>query len=176
VIDREIAEVPADAMFQVIRLTDDPRLVIPRRATPGSAGFDLQAVMPGETSVKIYPGGFCRIGTGLKIWIRDPGVVGLVMPKSSKGNLGFGIKNLTGVIDSDYQGELIVSVWNTNREEIIEVLPFMQIAQIIFMPFIPATLTEVSVFRDETQRGTGGFGSTSLSSSETTEGVLPCQQ
>lgn len=169
-MDREIKESPADAMFQVIRLTDDPRLKIPRRATPGSAGFDLQAVIPGETSVKIYPGGFCRIGTGLKIWIRQENVVGLVMPKSGAGLRGFGVKNLTGVIDNDYQGELIVSVWNTNREEIIEILPFMQIAQIIFIPFIAATLTEVEVFRDETQRGTGGFGSTTLGSSETTEG------
>lgn len=168
VIDREIAEVPADAMFQVIRLTDDPRLVIPRRATPGSAGFDLQAAC--ETSIKLYPGEHRKIPTGLKIWIRDPGVVGLVTPKSGKGNAGFGIKNLTGVIDSDYQGELIVTVWNTNEETPIEILPFMQIAQILFLPFVAASFTEVSVFMSETERGEGGLGSTGDSSSKATDG------
>lgn len=174
VIDREINEVPADAMFQVIRLIEDSRLKIPKRATPGSAGFDLQAIC--ETPITLYPGEHRKISTGLKVWIRDPGVVGIVTPKSGKGNAGFGVKNLTGIIDSDYQGELIVTVWNTNEETPIEVLPFMQIAQILFVPFIAATLTEVDVFMSETQRGAGGFGSTSLSSSETTEGVLPCQQ
>jgi dUTP pyrophosphatase len=174
VIDREIKEVPADAVFQVIRLWEDSRLKIPRRATEGSAGFDLQAAC--ETPITIYPGEHRKIETGLKIWIRDQNVVGIITPKSGAGLRGFGIKNTVGVIDSDYQGELVVTLWNTNEETPIEILPFMQIAQIIFIPFIAATLTEVRVFRDETKRGTGGFGSTSLSSSETAEGVLPCQQ
>lgn len=144
--------------FQIIRLTDDSRLVIPTRATPGSAGFDLQAVI--SAPLTLFPGEHRKIPTGLKIWIRDPSLVGVVVPKSGKGSAGFGIKNLVGVIDSDYQGEIVVTIWNTNEEDPIEILPFMQIAQIAFLPFISPIFTEVPVFTDGTERGEGGFGST----------------
>ena len=148
--------------FQIIRLSDDPRLVIPTRATPGSAGFDLQAVL--AEPITLYPGEHQKIRTGVKIWIQAEHLVGIIVPKSSKGSRGFGIKNLVGVIDSDYQGEIIVSVWNTNTgrglvEEIV-INPFDQIAQVIFLPFVAAEFTEVGVFTDGTERGEGGFGST----------------
>ena len=144
--------------FQIIRLTDDSRLVIPTRATTGSAGFDLQAVI--DEPMTIFPGRYVKIPTGLKIWIRAEHLVGIIVPKSGKGTAGFGIKNFTGVIDSDYQGEIIITVWNTNKEDPITVEPFMQIAQILFLPFVAPSFTEVHVFETETERGAGGFGST----------------
>lgn len=159
--------------FQIIRLTDDSRLVIPTRATPGSAGFDLQAVI--DKPITLFPGEHRKIPTGLKIWIRSEHLVGIIVPKSGKGSAGFGIKNFTGVIDSDYQGEIIVNIWNTNLDEPIEINPFTQIAQIIFLPFVAANFTEVRVFTDGTERGEGGFGSTSGSSSEIKEENTKCQ-
>jgi dUTP pyrophosphatase len=144
--------------FQIIRLSDDLRLKIPSRATAGSAGFDLQAII--EESITLFPGEHRKIPTGLKIWIRAEHLVGVIVPKSGKGSAGFGIKNFTGVIDSDYQGEIIVNIWNTNEEAPIIIEPFMQIAQIIFLPFVAAVFTEVGVFYTGTERGEGGFGHT----------------
>ena len=159
--------------FQVIRLTDDPRLIIPSRATPGSAGFDLQAVI--DEPITLFPGEHRKIPTGLKIWIRAEHLVGVIVPKSGKGSAGFGIKNFTGIIDSDYQGEILVTVWNTNEEDLITIKPFMQIAQIIFLPFVAAVFSEVGVFETGTERGEGGFGSTSGNSSEIIEENTRCQ-
>lgn len=160
--------------FQIIRLTDDSRLVIPSRATPGSAGFDLQAVI--EEPMTIFPGEHRKIRTGLKIWIRAEHLVGFIVPKSGKGSRGLGIKNLVGILDSDYQGEIIVNIWNTNLDEPIEIKPLMQIAQIIFLPFIAAEFTEVRVFETGTERGEGGFGSTGGSSSKIIEENTKCPQ
>lgn len=159
------------SVIKVIRLTDDERLRIPTQATDGSAGFDLQAVL--AEPVKIYAGESLRIGAGFKIWIRDAGIVGLVFPKSGVGGRGFGIKNLTGVIDSDYQGEVAVTLWNTNPEAPIEVHPFMQIAQILFVPVMAAVFVEEAgaVFTEQTERGEGGWGSTTSESSETGTGA-----
>ena len=153
--------------FQIIRLTTDPRLVIPSRATSGSAGFDLQAAI--EKPIKLFPGEWIKIPTGLKIWIRAEHLVGIIVPKSGKGIKGLGIKNLTGVIDSDYQGELVVSAWNTNIGVEVNINPFDQIAQILFLPFVSATFTEVDVFENETKRGAGGFGSTGDNASMTSQ-------
>ena len=144
--------------FQIIRLTDDPRLVIPSRATPGSAGFDLQAVI--DEPITIFPGEHQKIKTGLKIWIKAEHIVGIIVPKSGKGTKGLGIKNLVGILDSDYQGEVLVALWNTNEEETLEVEPFMQIAQVVFLPFISPSFTEVVQFNEDSLRGEGGFGST----------------
>lgn len=158
--------------FQIIRLSDNPELKIPSRATVGSAGFDLQANI--EKPIKLFPGEWVKIPTGLKIWIRDQNLVGFIVPKSGKGSKGFGIKNLTGVVDSDYQGEIIATIWNTNLDEPIEIKPFDRIAQILFLPFIAAEFTEVQVFETGTERGEGGFGSTSGSSSEIIEENTKC--
>ena len=160
--------------FQIIRLSDNPELKIPSRATIGSAGFDLQANI--EKPIYLSAGLCMKIPTGLKIWIRDPSLVGIIVPKSGKGSAGFGVKNLVGVIDSDYQGEIIVNIWNTNLDEPILIKPFMQIAQIIFLPFIAAEFTEVPVFETGTERGAGGFGSTSETSSEIIEENTKCPQ
>lgn len=147
--------------FQIIRLTDDSRLVIPSRAAVGSAGFDLQANI--EKPIYLQAGLCVKIPTGLKIWIRAEHLVGFIVPKSGKGSAGFGVKNLVGIVDSDYQGEIIVNIWNTNLDEPIVIKPFdqiAQIAQIVFLPFIAAEFTEVRVFETGTERGEGGFGHT----------------
>ena len=160
--------------FQIIRLSTSPELKIPSRATAGSAGFDLQANI--EKPFYLHAGLGVKIPTGLKIWIRAEHLVGIIVPKSGKGSAGFGVKNLVGVIDSDYQGEIIVNIWNTNLDEPIEIKPFMQIAQIIFLPLVAAVFTEVGVFETGTERGAGGFGSTSGSSSEIIKENTKCPQ
>lgn len=137
---------------------------VPSYATPGSAGLDLQAAL--KEAIEIYPGENIKVGTGIAVAIPE-GYVGLVMPKSGKGSNGIGIKNLTGVIDSDYRGEIIVNVWNTNKDSfrnhencIIRINPLEQIAQLLIMPVVQAQLMVVDEFTNSTLRGEGGFGST----------------
>ncbi|RMD71225.1 MAG: dUTP diphosphatase [Gammaproteobacteria bacterium] len=144
--------------IQIKRL--DPRLgdtiPLPHYATPGSAGMDLRAAIPAPLTLS--PGKTHLIPTGLAIHIGDPGLAGLILPRSGLGHRhGLVLGNLVGLIDSDYQGPLMVSVWNRgDRPYTIEVGE--RIAQLVFVPIIQAALQVVEDFA-ESERGEGGFGS-----------------
>ena len=137
----------------------DPRLgqefPLPQYATPGSAGLDLRAMLKDE--IVLEPGQTVLIPTGLSIYIGDPGLAAMILPRSGLGHKhGIVLGNLVGLIDSDYQGELKVSCWNRGQT------PFTiaigeRIAQLVLVPVVQAHFELVEQF-DETQRGTGGFG------------------
>jgi len=137
----------------------DPRLgqdwPLPDYATAGSAGLDLRACL--QEPLTVQPGETHLISTGLAIHIGDPGLAALVLPRSGLGHKhGIVLGNLVGLIDSDYQGELLVSCWNRGQT------PFTiaigeRIAQLIIVPVVRATFAIVSEFTPS-ERGTGGFG------------------
>ena len=137
----------------------DPRLgrdfPLPQYATPGSAGLDLRALLAQDTVLE--PGQTLLIPTGLSVYIGDPGLAAVILPRSGLGHKhGIVLGNLVGLIDSDYQGELMVSCWNRGQA------PFTltvgeRIAQLVLVPVVQAQFELVEAF-DETQRGTGGFG------------------
>jgi dUTP pyrophosphatase len=130
----------------------------PSFATPGSAGIDLQANI--HYPVLVSPGSVELIDTGVSFHIGDPSIVGLLFPRSGKGHsLGMVLGNLVGVIDSDYQGEVKVSVWNRSSQ------PFTiesgdRIAQLVFVRKPEVEFELVSSFETVTSRGEGGFGHT----------------
>ena len=128
------------------------------RATPGSAGVDLLAAV--DEAFVLSPNQVKLVPTGLKIWVENPEFVGLIMPKSGTGHKrGLVLGNLTGVIDSDYQGELFVSLWN--RGEVPQTIePFSQIAQYVVVPVAQPVYMEDQSDWEANQRGEGGFGST----------------
>lgn len=140
----------------------DPRvgdtIALPALATDGSAGMDLRACLARDTTVA--PGETLAVPTGLAIHIADPGFAALVLPRSGLGHRhGIVLGNLVGLIDSDYQGELMVSCWNRGTTAFtVEV--GMRIAQLVVVPVVRATLREVAAFDTETARGAGGHGST----------------
>lgn len=125
--------------------------------TKGSACADLCADI--AEPVTIQPGEFKLLGTGIRFNIHDSGVVGMVYPRSGLGCKGIVLKNTVGVIDSDYQGEVKIPVYNIGKEPFV-IEPYMRIAQIGFFPVIQATFEPVSEFKTESERGEGGFGST----------------
>ena len=137
----------------------DPRLgsdfPLPDYATPGSAGLDLRAMLPAK--VTLEPGQTILIPTGLSIFIADPGLAALVLPRSGLGHKhGIVLGNLVGLIDSDYQGELMVSCWNRGQSA-FEIAVGERIAQLVLVPVVQARFEVVEAF-DESQRGAGGFG------------------
>lgn len=138
----------------------DPRVGVdwplPERGTSGSAGFDLRAAP--EVPVTLAPGDTALIGTGLAIYIADPALCALILPRSGLGHRGLVLGNLVGLIDSDYQGELKLSCWNRSQETHV-IHPGDRIAQLVITPVLHPTLVEVESFT-ETDRGTGGFGHT----------------
>jgi len=129
---------------------------IPSYSTSGSAGLDLRACL--KSSLTIYPGETKLIETGLSIYIEDPHYAALILPRSGLGHKhGIVLGNLVGLIDSDYQGELMISCWNRgNTKFTIEVGD--RIAQLIIVPVVQTNFKVVEEF-SETDRGTGGFGS-----------------
>jgi len=134
--------------------------LVPHYATDGSAALDLRACLDEE--LLIYSGETVLIPTGLSIWIKDPEVAAVMLPRSGLGHKkGIVLGNLTGLIDSDYQGQLFVSMWNRNsvlaRVPHI-ILPNERIAQLMFIPVIRPTLKIVTEFSNESDRGEGGFG------------------
>ncbi|UTW09793.1 dUTP diphosphatase [Pseudomonas benzenivorans] len=137
----------------------DPRLgdqfPLPQYATPGSAGLDLRAML--AQALILEPGQTVLIPTGLSIYIGDPGLAAMILPRSGLGHKhGIVLGNLVGLIDSDYQGELMVSCWNRGQSPFtIEVGE--RIAQLILVPVVQAHFELVEQF-DESQRGAGGFG------------------
>jgi len=135
----------------------DPRAMLPKRATEGSAGYDLFALLEEETP--IYPGLPVKIRTGVAISMPSREMVGLIYPRSGLASK-FGLipSNCVGVIDSDYRGELIVSLTNLSRNAYI-LKPFERVAQLVFAPVLLPEFREVETL-SETERGSGGFGST----------------
>ncbi|WP_455647765.1 dUTP diphosphatase [Lonepinella koalarum] len=128
---------------------------LPSYATIGSAGLDLRALI--EQSVEIQPGETQLIPTGLSIYIADPNLAAVILPRSGLGHKhGIVLGNLVGLIDSDYQGPLMVSVWNRGDKPFkIEVGD--RIAQLVFVPVLQAEFNIVEEFT-QTDRGEGGFG------------------
>ena len=141
--------------------TLDPRLgreiPLPEYATDGSAGLDLRACVDGPTT--IGPGETRLVATGLAIHIADPGYAAVIVPRSGLGHRhGIVLGNLVGLIDSDYQGEVLISCWNRGSEPYV-VEPGERIAQLVVVPVARARFELVDEFA-ETKRGAGGFGHT----------------
>jgi dUTP pyrophosphatase len=135
------------------RLRDSP----PHYSTPGAAGLDLRACVDGP--LEIRPGQTILVRTGMAIHLADPGLAAMILPRSGLGHKhGIVLGNLVGLIDSDYQGELMVSVWNRGQEP-FTLHPLDRIAQLVVVPVLQVGLNVVDDFA-ASHRGEGGFGST----------------
>jgi len=137
----------------------DPRMAeqLPAYATPGSAGLDLRACL--DAPLVLEPGQTHLIPTGLAIHVADPGLAAIILPRSGLGHKhGIVLGNLVGLIDSDYQGQLMVSCWNRGQAS-FTVQPMERIAQLVIVPVVQAQFRVVSEF-GASDRGAGGFGST----------------
>ena len=127
----------------------------PRHETEGAAGLDLRACI--DAPAEIAPGGTLLVSSGIAIHIADPGLAAVVLPRSGLGHRhGIVLGNLVGLIDSDYQGPVGISVWNRGDEP-FTMEPGERIAQLVFLPVIRPRFEVVDAF-DETERGAGGFG------------------
>ncbi|MDA5564809.1 dUTP diphosphatase [Cobetia sp. MMG027] len=134
------------------RVRDYP---LPHHATPGSAGMDLRALL--DAPLTLAPGACELVRTGLAIHIAVPALAGMILPRSGLGHKhGIVLGNLVGLIDSDYQGELMISVWNRGDSEFV-LEPGERLAQYVLVPVVQAELVEVTEF-EASQRGEGGFG------------------
>lgn len=132
------------------------RIPVPEYATPGSAGMDLRACI--DEPLRLHPGDTILIPTGISIYIEDPGLAAIILPRSGLGHKhGIVLGNLVGLIDSDYQGEIMISCWNRSAES-FNIEQGDRIAQLVIVPVVQARFSIVSEFV-ETKRGTGGFGS-----------------
>ena len=130
---------------------------LPQYATDGSAGLDMRACI--DAPITLKAGESALIPTGLAIHLADPKMAAVLLPRSGLGHKnGIVLGNLVGLIDSDYQGEVKVSLWNRSNTDFV-VEPFARIAQMVIIPVIQAAFEVVDEF-DESQRGAGGFGST----------------
>ena len=130
---------------------------LPAYATPGSAGLDLRACL--DAPLVLEPGQTQLIPTGLAIHIGDPGLAAMILPRSGLGHKhGIVLGNLVGLIDSDYQGPLMVSCWNRGSTA-FTVQPMERIAQLVIVPVVQASFRRVDEF-GASERGEGGFGST----------------
>ncbi|MDX1451857.1 MAG: dUTP diphosphatase [Oleiphilaceae bacterium] len=139
----------------------DPRLgdsiPFPQYATDGSAGLDLRACL--SEALTLEPGASTLIGTGMAIYLADPNLAAMILPRSGLGHKhGIVLGNLVGLIDSDYQGELMVSCWNRGDKP-FTVSPGERIAQLVVVPVVQAEFNVVDSF-ESSDRGEGGFGST----------------
>jgi dUTP pyrophosphatase len=135
------------------RMTD----LLPAYGTPGSAGLDLRACI--DAAITIKPGETVLIPTGLAIHIDNPGYAAMILPRSGMGHKhGIVLGNLVGLIDSDYQGQLMVSTWNRGQSEFV-LQPMERLAQLVIVPVLQVGFNIVEEFGDS-QRGEGGFGST----------------
>lgn len=150
----------------------DNRVNAPKLGTIGAAAFDLQAarIIDNEGNaieinepIEIAPGQTLKIGTGIAIHMCSTGVASMILPRSGRGSKGLVIGNLVGLIDSDYQGELIVCLWNRNPESsgvVQKIDPLERIAQLMFVPILQVGFQEVQEFSEDSSRGDNGFGST----------------
>jgi dUTP pyrophosphatase len=130
---------------------------LPAYATPGSAGLDLRACI--DASITLEPGKTTLVPTGLAIHVGDPGYAALILPRSGLGHKhGVVLGNLVGLIDSDYQGELMISTWNRGQTT-FTLNPMERLAQLVIVPVVQAQFNIVDEF-PASERGAGGFGST----------------
>ena len=141
-----------------LRVLDERiRPFLPAYATPGSAGMDLRACI--DAPIELQPGRTELVPTGVAIHIGDPGLAALILPRSGLGHKhGIVLGNLVGLIDSDYQGQLMVSCWNRGSEA-FELKPMERLAQLVLVPVARASFIEVAEFA-QSVRAAGGFGST----------------
>jgi dUTP pyrophosphatase len=140
----------------------DPRLAnnLPEYATPGSAGLDLRACL--AEPLTLQPNAWQLVPTGIAIYLADPAFAALILPRSGLGHKhGIVLGNLVGLIDSDYQGQLMVSAWNRS-DVAFTIEPMERIAQLVIVPVVQAQFNVVSEF-PASQRGEGGYGSTGKS-------------
>ena len=150
-----------DFVLQVKLL--DPRLgsewPLPAHATDGSAGLDLRAAL--DAPLALAPGDAALVPSGMAIHIGDPGLCAVILPRSGLGHRhGIVLGNGTGLIDADYQGPLLISVWNRGHEA-FTIQPGDRIAQVMVLPVVRVSLQVVDTFADSA-RGTGGFGHTGV--------------
>ncbi|MGA1160557.1 MAG: dUTP diphosphatase [Burkholderiaceae bacterium] len=147
---------PVSVQVQVL----DPRLhdQLPAYATPGSAGLDLRACL--EASITLAPGQGELIPTGLAMHLADATLAAMILPRSGLGHKhGLVLGNLVGLIDSDYQGQLMVSAWNRGTQPFV-IEPMARIAQLVVVPVVQVQWQQVQTFADQSTRGAGGYGST----------------
>ncbi len=141
-----------------IKILDERlRTQMPAYATPGSAGLDLRACL--SEPLTLAPNAWQLVPTGMAMYLKDPGYAALILPRSGLGHKhGIVLGNLVGLIDSDYQGQLMVSAWN--RSDVAYTLqPLERLAQLVIVPVVQAQFNLVDDFV-ATQRGAGGYGST----------------
>jgi dUTP pyrophosphatase len=137
----------------------DPRMVgqLPAYATPGSAGLDLRACL--DAPLTLAANAWQLVPTGIAIYLKDPGFAALILPRSGLGHKhGIVLGNLVGLIDSDYQGQLMVSAWNRS-DTAFTIAPMERIAQLVLVPVLQAQFSVVEEFAPSA-RGEGGYGST----------------
>jgi dUTP pyrophosphatase len=143
--------------LEVKILDERIREMLPRYATAGAAGLDLRACL--EAPLTLQPGESRMVRSGIAIHLGDPGYAAVVLPRSGLGSKhGIVLGNLVGLIDSDYQGEILISVWNRGREP-FTIQPLDRIAQLVVVPVAQVELAVVEEFA-ASARGAGGFGST----------------
>ena len=141
----------------------DPRMasLLPAYATPGSAGLDLRACL--DIAVTLQPNAWQLIPTGIAIHLENPNFAAMILPRSGLGHKhGIVLGNLVGLIDSDYQGQLMVSAWNRSPTP-FTIEPMERIAQLVIVPVVQAQFNVVTDFAAESERGAGGYGSTGKS-------------
>jgi dUTP pyrophosphatase len=146
-------------MMQVDVKVIDPRMAdqLPAYATPGSAGLDLRACL--DAPLTLLPNAWQLVPTGIAIFLQDPNFAAMILPRSGLGHKhGIVLGNLVGLIDSDYQGQLMVSAWNRSTVA-FTIAPLERIAQLVIVPVVQAQLRVVTEFA-ASQRGEGGYGST----------------
>lgn len=139
----------------------DPRMgsefPLPEYATEGSAAIDLRAAVPSDKPVIVGPGQCRLIPTGIAVYIKDPELAGMILPRSGLGHKnGIVLGNLVGLIDSDYQGELLISCWNRSKE-VFRIRAGDRLAQMVFVPIQRVSFRVVEAFT-ASARGEGGFG------------------
>lgn len=138
------------------KIGHDERFPLPKHATNGSAAVDLRACI--DEPLTIHPGETQLVGTGIAVYIADPNYAGLILPRSGLGHKhGIVLGNLVGLIDSDYQGELMVSVWNRGNTA-FTLEPAERLAQYMVVPVQQVKFDVVEEFSDNSTRGSGGFG------------------
>lgn len=151
--------VPMKTSVKVIYLNEKIKEFGLKYADPGSAAFDLRANI--EEPITLQPGETTLIGSGVKLWIGDPTLAGLVLPRSGLGaKHGIVLSNLVGLIDSSYQGETGLSIWNRSHEP-FTIQPYDRLAQFVVVPVVQVRFEEVDGF-EASERGDGGFGSSGI--------------
>lgn len=146
-----------DVRILDVRLKDEKGEYAPHYATPGAAGMDLRACI--EAPVRVHPGETMLVPTGIAIHLADPGMAAMILPRSGLGHKhGIVLGNLVGLIDSDYQGEIFVSLWNRGKDVFL-LNPLDRIAQLVVVPVLQVAFNVVRNF-EESHRGAAGFGST----------------